>query len=170
MKKVLKGILLIFTLLFSFTLLTGCVEVEDGENKEKDQKAQKENIKLGDTFEFDDLEITLGKEITFTKIDNEYSEKNGKDVVKLPITVKNLKNETHSLNMFYYKIYGAGGTELDTVNTYFDDDNIDLAGDLRTGASYTKYIYFLYDADGTYAIEFSQFLSDKITIEFEVKK
>ena len=157
MKKYLKGFVFALALLLSVTLITGCAG-EEG----------KKSLGLGDTFTFDDLEITLGKDLSFTEIKNEYSEDYGKPVVRIPITVKNLKEETHGLNMFYYKAYGANGTKLSNVAIYFDD-NVDFAGDLRTGASYTKYLYFLYDADGKYAIEFDNF-SSKVTVEFDVKK
>jgi hypothetical protein len=123
-------------------------------------------------FTFDDLEITVGDDILFTTVSNQYSEHNGKSVVKIPVTVKNLKSETHSLNMFFYSVYGANGTEVSNVSTLWitdKEDVLDYAGDLRTGASYTKYIYAIYDGDGTYAIEFNDF-STKITVEVEVAK
>ena len=90
----------------------------------------------------------------------------GSTVVKVPITVKNLSSETHSLNMFYYSIFGSKGRELDSVSSYFDD-SVDFAGELRNGASYTKYLYFLYDGNGTYAIEFDNF-STKVIVEFNI--
>lgn len=157
MKKNLKGLLLVLVIVLSITLITGCA----GESEKK-------TVGLGDTFTFDDLEITIGKEISFVKITNEFSENYGKDVVKIPITIKNLKEETHSLNMFYYKVFGANGTELNDVSIYFDD-SVDLAGELRSGASYTKYLYYPYDENGIYAIEFDNW-SSKITVEFDVKK
>lgn len=123
---------------------------------------------LGETFKFDELEITFGTEIGFSKVNNRYSDYNGKTVVKLPITVKNLKKETHGLNMFYYNFYGSQGTEVKDLGNYFDND-VAYAGDLRSGASYTKYVYFQYDGDGTYAIEFDNY-SQKIIVEFEIKK
>jgi hypothetical protein len=86
----------------------------------------------------------------------------------MPITIKNLKNKTHKLNMFDFKLFGSKGTQLDFVSAYFDD-SIDFAGDLRPGASYTKYFYFSYDGDGKYTIEFDDFI-DEFDIEFDVKK
>ena len=160
MKKI-KNLFLVITLLLSVTLFTAC----STDNESSSDKL----VGLGETFTFDDLEITLENNISFTKIDNEFSEYNGQDVVKLPITVKNIKDETHSLNMFYYSIYGSKGTELSTVSSYFDD-SVDFAGDLRSGASYTKYLYFLYDGNGKYAIEFSEIFGAKTTVEFDVNK
>ena len=43
------------------------------------------------------------------------------------------KDETHSLNMFYYKGFGSNGTELDTLGYYFDN-SVEEAGELRSGA------------------------------------
>lgn len=171
MKNNFKKVLSIFAIVAFATLMCGCVSDEiDKELKKIDDAIETEKDKkysLGETFTFDDLEITLGDKITFTKVKNQFSEHNKKSVVKVPITVKNVKDETHSLNMFYYKRYGSQGVELDDVSAYFDD-SVDYAGDLRTGASYTKYLYLLYDGDGTYAIEFDNWTT-KITVEFEVK-
>lgn len=164
MKKTLKNVLIIVTLILSITILTGC----GSESSSGGSDSKKNSYTLGETFNFDDLEITLGKDYSFTTIDNEYSENYGADVIKLPITVKNLKEETHGLNIFYYSVFGSKGTEVDEVNTYFDD-NIDEAGELRTGASYTKNMYFVYDGDGQYAIEFND-LFNKVTVEFDVTK
>lgn len=164
MKNRLKGILFIFILVLSVTLISGC----SSESSTDKDDSKKNGYTLGDTFKFDDLEITLGKDITYTTITNEFSEYNGKDVIKIPITVKNLKEETHSLNMFYYKVYGSQGSQMNNVSHYFDD-GIDQAGDLRTGASYTKNIYFLYDGNGKYSLEFDNW-SDKILIEFDINK
>lgn len=134
-----------------------------------EHKTNSENIfMLGDTFEFDNLEITLGKDITYTTVTNQFSEYNGMDVIQIPITVKNLKNDTHGLNMFYYKAYGSQGSQLKTVSSFFDD-GIDFAGDLRTGASYTKNMYFLYDGNGKYTIEFKK-ITKKIIVEFNIQK
>ena len=121
-----------------------------------------------ETFVWDDLEITIGSNYSFTTVDNRYSDFNGQTTIQLPITVKNLSSETHSINMFMYTIYNSSGTEAEDVDSYFDDA-VDFAGDLRSGASYTKYLYFLYDGDGTYAIEFDNY-SEKITVEFDIVK
>ncbi len=161
MKK--NKLLLIAVMFFvSLFVITGCSSSDDIDN------SKSKIYGLGETFQFDDLEITLGKDIAFTTLDNEFAEEYGKTVIKLPITVKNLKEETHSLNMFYYSVFGADGTQLNSLASYYDD-SVDYAGDLRSGASYTKYLYFIYDKDGTYAIEFDDWTT-QLTVEFEVKK
>ena len=141
---------------------------EDFDDSSYDDTLFDDAYSLGETFKFDELEITFGTEIGFSKVNNRYSEYNGQSVVKIPVTIKNLKSETHHLNMFYYTLYGSSGIEAENVGFYFDD-SIDKAGELRNGASYTKYFYILYDGDGTYAIEFDNYSKD-ITVEFEIKK
>jgi hypothetical protein len=122
-----------------------------------------------DTFTFDDLEITFGSDYTFTTISNQYSDYYGKDIVRVPVTVTNKSTETHGLNMFHYNIYGTSGSKTNNVSTWFSDDSLDYAGDLRSGASYTKYIYFVYDADGTYVFEFDNY-SEEVEVELEITK
>lgn len=138
------------------------------ENNQNNAPAKK-SYSFNDTFEFDDLEITIGSNYTFTTV--EYSDYYQKTIVKLPITVKNIKDETHSLNMFYYSIFGSAGTEVTNVWTYFDD-SVESAEDLRTNASYTKYLYFIYDGNGTYAIEFYDYWNEKLVeiVEIEINK
>lgn len=130
---------------------------------------EKKEIGFNESFIFDELEIKILSEYTFTKVDNKFSDDYGKSIVKLPIYVKNLADETHGLNMFDYEIYGPNGIKIDNDNTYFDDESIDYAGDLRSGASYTKYVFFPYDGDGTYAIEFDDWATKK-TVEFKISK
>lgn len=161
MKKSFKNLIVMFILLMSLTLITGCTN-------NITEKLSNKAYGLNDTFTFDDLEITIGDNIEFTKVNNQFSDYDGKTVVKLPITVKNIKDETHSLNMFYYSIFGTEGIELDSLSAYFDDA-VDYAGDLKNGGSYTKYLYFLYDGDGEYSIEFDNY-SSKVIVEFDVKK
>lgn len=117
----------------------------------------------GETFKFDDLEITIGTEIGWSTLENQFSDLNGSDVVRVPVTVKNIGQETHGLNMFYYTMYGSKGTELPIVGTYFDDSTTE-AGNMRPGGSQNAYFYMLYDGDGDYFIEF-----DDYETELEVK-
>ncbi len=58
--------------------------------------------------------------------------------------------------------------QLESAAPYFDDV-IDYTGDLRSGASYTKYFYILYDGNGTYSIEFDNW-STELTVEFQISR
>ena len=126
------------------------------------------NYTLGDTFEFDGFEITFDKNYSFVTLNNQFSEHDGKDVVRLGATIKNNSGTTDSINMFFISYFGSNGTELDDVNYYFDE-NINEAGDLRDGASIKKYFYFLYDGNGKYGIDFNNFTS-KRSMEFDLTR
>lgn len=123
---------------------------------------------LGDTITFDGLELTFDSTYSFATLENRYSDYNGNSVIKLGVNVKNVSSETHSLNMFYYELFGSLGTQLDSVASYFDD-SIDFAGKLRPSASYKSYFYILYDGNGNYSIDFDNF-SQQISVEFKVTK
>lgn len=142
----------------------------NGSNQTVNKTSKENKYELNKPFKFDDLEITIGNEVNFVTLDNEFSEHNGKDVVKIPITVKNLKDESHQLNMFYIKTFGSSGTELADISSYFsDEDGIEFAGELMPNASYTKYLYFLYDGNGTYVIKLDNY-SQKIEIKLDITK
>lgn len=145
--------------------------IEDKNNENKTpviSNDDKNKYTLGDTIIFDDLELTFDKEYTFTSVENRFSDYNGKPVIKIGVNVKNLSSEKHYLNMFYYDFFGSQGTELDGVSSYFEEA-VDDAGELKSGASYKKYFYILYDGNGTYSIDFDNY-SQEISVEFEIVK
>lgn len=109
---------------------------------------------LGETFTYGDLEITVGSKVEFTTVDNEFSEEYECDVVKLPLTIKNVGEEDTTLSTFGIKVFGSQSTELESLSVYFDDAIKFGMGDLKPGASYTKAFYALYDGDGDYKMEF----------------
>lgn len=124
---------------------------------------------LDEAFEFNDLELTVGSDYEITTVNKSYSSYNGKEVVKLPITVKNLSDEDNHLNMFYYTVIGPNDERVSTAVSIYFDDACDYAGDLESGESYDKYLYFIYDGDGEYKIEFDNYSEEK-TIELEIEK
>lgn len=167
MKKKILGLLLILVITFG---VTACGDNGKSNNSNKENNAATKNskYKLGDTFEFDGLQFKLASTYSFAKIENEFSDYNGKDVIKIGVTVKNVSKEKHSLNMFYYDLFGSKGTELDIITAYFDDA-IDYAGDLKPDASYDTNFYILYDGDGKYSIDFDNF-TNKLSVEFDITK
>jgi hypothetical protein len=125
-------------------------------------------LTFGSTFEFDGLEITIGESGTWSTLDNQFNEHNGKDVLLLPVTIKNTKSDSHGLNMFQHKTFGSTGTELDNLFAYFEN-NIDSIGELRSGAEATGDLCILYDGDGDYYLEFDS-LWDKIEVKLPISK
>ncbi len=129
---------------------------------------QSKEYTFGDTFTFDNLEVTIGTELYWSSVQNRFSDLNGAEVLELPITVKNLGSETHQLNPFYITMFGSKGTELDSVSTYFDNDVLS-AGDMRTGAQTDTFLHIVYDGDGDYFLEFDNY-SEQIDVKLSVQK
>ena len=170
------AVISVFTFFASFYLLD--FDTKKGFAKNTDNAIAEDNVKtddndndnvfsLGETFVFDDLEITFNDRITYTTVDNFISDNNGKKAIKVPVTVKNISEESNSLNLFYCKLFGPSGVELDRLSYYFDD-SVDTAGDLLYNAEYTKYLYFLYDGSGKYTAIFKKTFEEK-RVEFNVK-
>lgn len=124
---------------------------------------------LGETFEFDDLEITIGTDYSFVIVNNEESPYHNHTAVKLPVTIKNLSNDTNLLNEYYYKINGSNDEDLINLSVYFLDDAIDSGDNLNYGESYTKYMYFLYVGNGKYEIEFDNY-HEEVDVQFNIIK
>ena len=144
--------------------------INNNKNKDNSQKSSKNNTNgLGSTIKFDGFELTFDTTYSFATIENQFSEHNGASVIKLGVNVKNVSNETKSLNMFFCKFFGANGIELDGVGAYFSGDDVLWAGDLRPGASYKKYFHILYDGNGKYSIDFDNY-SQKKSVDFNVSK
>ena len=141
MKKILFAILLILCGI-SFS---GCSKNND-------------TISTQDTkekFVFDELEITIGNKITYEILDKDFDKDKGKDVVKVPINV-------------YYSVKSPKNNKLSSKAESFND-SIDFADDLSYNESYTKYIYFLYDGNGMYTIQFNNG-SEKKDVFIDISK
>ena len=169
MKKISCLLLVLFVLL-SVLLMTGCViNTTNSDLSSNKPEKEKKTYGLEEKFVFNDLELRLGKNISFVTIDNIFDENNGKTVIKVPITIKNLKNESQTLSSWDYKVFNPSEVETKTYGYYFDE-SVEEAGDLRPNASYTKYIYILYEGNGKYIIEFDDWFYEKVEAEFEIKK
>lgn len=108
---------------------------------------------LGSTVEFDGLTITFGDAYGTATLDNQFAEHAGATVIAMPVAVTNNNASTHGLNMFAIKEFGPSGTQLDSVIAYFDDD-VRMMGEMRPGATMNGNLYFLYDGNGDYYLDF----------------
>lgn len=128
---------------------------------------------IGDKFEVyqykEKYEISIGTTYSIETFSDEYSDLNGKQVVKMPITIKNLGTSSSHMISSYVKYYGPDGNEITTDFSYEYDDGIGMAGDLLSGSSYTKNIYFEYKGAGNYTVEFEGYKDDSDNYE-EVRK
>jgi len=115
-------------------------------------------LTFGSTFQIDGsnglIELTFGTDTFWGVIDSSWSQHYGETFFAIPITVRNLSSETGGLNQFDFSLFGSNGLSLDSVGLSLDYD-ITWESNMRAGASQTGLLYFLYDGDGEYVLEFS---------------
>ena len=131
-----------------------------------DDPKTEEKYALGSTFVFDDLEITFCEEdnVSWTTIDA-----NDSDVIIVPVTLKNLKDELHSLNRFDFAFYGPSESKLEPVHTSFLSDDIYYSGSIQAGESIDSLFHIPYDGDGDYSIVFEN-RNTTIEVSFPIVK
>ena len=144
-------------------------DVLSAETLEEEKEMQTEPLTLGDTFLFDGLEITIGAVLGWTIVDNQFSDLDGSDAFYLLITLTNLTASPRGLDRFYFSVFGAEGMRLEDVSPFFERD-FAWADDILPDESLSSFLYVLYDSDGGYLIEFSDWMHDSISVIFEVRK
>lgn len=134
---------------------------------DKDNTSEiKKEINIGDSFVFDDLEITV-IDYEVRDVENRYSDYENAVLIKL--SIKNMSEEVHGLNMFYYNAYGPNGIEVSTsLDSYFDDAE-GASLDMLPDVTLESFIAIEYDGDGMYLIIFDNW-TEEIDVYINVKK
>jgi ankyrin repeat protein len=122
---------------------------------------------FGSKVPFAGFTITFSSTVKWTRVNNSLSTLNGAVIVGIPVTVKNVSDQTATLNMFSYKVFGSQGTTLRSVNAFFED-NIDFMGALRPGASKTSMLYMPFDGNGNYYVAFDEY-PEKLEVKLPIR-
>jgi len=126
-------------------------------------------ITFGDMFIFDGVEITIHDGVQMHKVENSFADEYDTDVFSVPITIKNISGETHSLSAYNMYFYSPAGIAIDKIHFYFDDD-FSRKGDMRSGATLESKMFIMYKGDGDYWIEFKTYDSKTFEpIKLEVR-
>ena len=123
---------------------------------------------LGETFEFDDMEITLSENIGFARMRNRWSDHDGEYYFYIPVTVTNIGNESKELHDWLYTLYSPAGTSIDSLAWDFMGESISTVGSIQPEATKEGYFYVLHAEDGDYLIEFDSF-DETIEVHFELE-
>ena len=124
---------------------------------------------LGDTFIFDDLEITISDEIEWSTINARWSEHHRERYFSLPVTITNVGDESNSLG-WGTSIFGPNGVELDVITFIIDVDDITRTGDIRPGATLESFLNVLFDGYGEYVLEISDWRNPTIQVFMNVEE
>jgi len=127
---------------------------EEVEQEEEQEEADKNMITVsyGESFIFDDMEITFQNEISWHTIENQYSDINGAETFAVAITVTNKKNEANYLKISEFRQYDPNG-ELQDPMALLND--LSWASELNSGETLEAQIQFIYEGNGEYTIMFN---------------
>jgi hypothetical protein len=126
-------------------------------------------LTFGDTFLFDNLEITFNSDISFVVLENMFSDLDGSNVIRIPITITNRAETSHGLNMFYVSYFGPDGLALGSAWAFFSEDDV-RGVNMRPNATLNSYLHVLYNGDGDYYLEFSMFFGGKIEVRLPIQR
>ena len=110
---------------------------------------------FGDSFDFDGyqgkLNITIGENYSFDTVNNPYADTNGREVIRIPLVIKNIDNKTAGLDSMDITIYDSNGRETSESQSILFNENIHAK--MRPNASISVGLYILYSGDGDYYIQ-----------------
>ena len=119
-------------------------------NGAEPEKKEEGPVTLGQTFEFEGLEITLGRNIGFTQFRSSYSDNDGAYVFFIPTTVKNISDSSNGLNQWQVTIFSPDGISINNTPAGAEiewafDESIFQAGNVQPDVTMQGNIYVLYD-------------------------
>ena len=177
----MKKLLAIFTIIISILLfLTACDLFGGGDETSTAPQGGETfgEVRLGQSFEFNNLEITLSDNIGFTKMVDEFLLSDEAYVFYLPITFTNIGDTSAGLNQLLVNIFSPDGMNVShsrgalEVLWMFEETSVFSVGSVRPGVTVERNLYILYAEDGEYVIEFINFYDDVLgslsfTVEFD---
>lgn len=124
-----------------------------------------EKVYVNKQFVFDDLDITVSGNYKIIK----NVQDNNKEVIELPVQVKNSQQIENSFSIGYVTIYDKDGKELRETGSIFKDKSFENSPKIAKGEMTIKNIYAPYVGDGKYRIVFKTFYEEK-EMEIDIKK
>ena len=135
----------------------GVVAIYLSEDYEEDWDYISDELTFGSIFVVNDIEVRIGT--VFSGYTSEFWQAT---FVQVPITLRNLRNESHRL-VSRITVFGPDGTEVGLADSHVLPNNFSEIGNMRSGVETTAYMYFRYRGNGDYWIEFTR--SQEETIE-----
>ena len=120
-------------------------------------------------FLFDDLEIIVSSKYNFLNTEKIQKQYEGKDIIEIPVQVKNVENTENNFSISYLKIYNEKGEEIRELGSLFKDKSFENSPKLGKGEMTIKNIYIPYNGNGKYKMIFKTFYEEK-ELEMEIKK
>lgn len=170
-RKTMKTLKTIIFALASAFILTGCFGSNtNGDKNGGDNKQSKTTFTLGETFTFDNLDLTFSPDIVYTRLNNYGDQYHKHEMFIMPVTITNKGSKPNMLSFLSYECYCPNGSEAKNLSAYYYDDptSVDWGGNIQSGVTATRNLYFLYGGDGSYSLVLDNY-STKLTVNFNVK-
>jgi len=105
-----------------------------------------------------EYEITIVDDIgwVFLEHHDEENRLNGAVVIRIPIKITNLSEETRGFSTYPMTIYGPYASRLEDISSYFmGRSDVRYLNNMQSGETVSdRYIHILYIGDGDYSIVF----------------
>ena len=127
-------------------------------------------IVLGDTFEFDDLAITLSSTIGFTRVQDRFSDYHGAYAFYIPVSILNIGDTSNGLSAWFVSPFSPAGHEISLLDWEFEDTSITRRGNVLPGFELVGNLYIPYAGNGEYILEFSDWIETivvRFTLDFD---
>jgi hypothetical protein len=117
-------------------------------------------------FVCEGFEVTFHTNLEFSAIDSSSSEYDGSKIVRIPFTVKNLREEAAVFEYVVRSSYDIFGNEIEDLSILDSgiDGVFDLFQSLEPGESQDRYISLEYSGDGIYLIEIGHLDDSRIAM------
>lgn len=144
--------------------------ITNQETKKKgNNKISVEKVYQDKKFVFDDLEIIVSSKYNFLNTEKGKKQYDGKDIIEIPVQVKNTENIEHKFSISYVKIYNEKGEEIRELGSLFKDKSFENSPKLGKGEMTIKNVYIPYNGNGKYKMIFKTFYEEK-EMEIVIKK
>ena len=137
--------------------------------KKGNNKISVEKVYQDKKFVFDDLEIIVSSKYNFLNTEKMQKQYEGKDIIEIPVQVKNVESTENNFSISYLKIYNEKGEEIRELGSLFKDKSFENSPKLGKGEMTIKNIYIPYNGNGKYKMIFKTFYEEK-ELEMEIKK
>jgi len=124
--------------------------------------------RFSETIFWDDLVIIFGSYFNWTTLHSPGHAADGATVISVPITIRNVRSDPRDLKLLHYVQYDPSGKSLAMVDPYFDN-SISNTLILRSNNHINLRMYFLYEGDGTYLVDFSND-TGSLAVEIPIKR
>lgn len=117
------------------------------------------NINLDQTFIYENFEITVYSDYDIIDNYDDYFYDLGYDdfAVAYAVTIKNVGDESDYLSSYDVRVFDTQGLQLDMLSNYSANNHLCNYEYMRPNAQKELYIFFEYEEDGEYILEFGDY-------------